>query len=205
MVKRLGVVLCAWLFVSSVAVAAPNRTGEWDLGMRFSGMEPRGKNLSGAAYPGLLADYGYNEWLAFGVEAGWGGVDLELAVTNDAEVTEAGTMNLVPIIASAYARANDIHPYFEPYAVLGFGATIVSIHKESGFAAGVNAETAFTTKIGFGWDWHLERYREWILNFEAAFYVVDSEVESRASDGTIISAEELDFWLYGVSFKYHFD
>jgi len=205
MFKRMGFVALVVLLNTSQAYSAPVRTHQWEGMLNISGIGPQDDALSGAAYVGVAANYGLTDYLALGVQVGWAQVDVDLAVAQGANPAKAARINYVPIYLNIMARTPDLHKFFVPYGMIGVGAAIIAIDKESGFSSSVNADSAAAFKIGGGFDYFLDWYPEWAINFDFSYHMIPKDVESVSSSGPVVDDANLDFWLFGVNIKYVFD
>ena len=68
MAKKIALFAFVLMFVGSLAYAAPDRTGKWDVGVDVSGAIPTDNDIDAGVQVSGSVDYGVSQWLALGFE-----------------------------------------------------------------------------------------------------------------------------------------
>lgn len=162
---------------------APDRVGQWDWGIGIAG----GLNDDGAddaLFVSTALAYGVTPYIGLGVEAGWQEADMD---------TDNGTVGAVPVLFDILVRVPTVHEALVPYGVLGLGAAGVYVEQDN--LDDVD-DTAFAWKLGGGLDYFINR--DWIFNFEFAFWNAGTELPGTSFD------DDFEWWTIGISLKYVF-
>ena len=180
------------LLISTIAFAAPDRTGKTDVGVNLSAGFMEDSNT--ALYWGGNMSYGINSWSAIGVSTGYQSFGSDLNV---------GDLRGVPVMFDMYLRGQMGDQPYVPYGVLGLGAIFWDF-KEEGLTAGstVDVDTSFGVKLGGGVDWFINDH--WAINFEATYTFADADTTVKNSSGSVTSTANADFWNIGGGLKYLF-
>ena len=206
--KKLVLFLFALLLISvSVADAAPDRTGHWNVGVNVAGGIPTDDGISAGVQVTGRADYGLNRWLALGFSGGWQGFELDSASGTGITVNGADLTGF-PLFADFIFRVPVGDMPYEPYVIAGLGTVIWDVSDTSAFSSTSSAdistevESSLAFKLGGGLDYFVNN--NWILNFEAAYVFNDSDVTFTSSGSSATTSVELDYWTVGGGVKHHF-
>lgn len=204
MKKKLALLVMIFLWPAS-ATAAPDRSGEWDAGIKIGGVLPSSTEGSNVAFIGGDIAYGINEWSAIGFSTGW--TDAKLRVQNGRDVeVNGGKYGMLPLFADLILRApTPVHyDYLSPYGVLGLG-TIVTHRLTTQDLANYNLTSSIDSglafKLGLGLDWFMNS--NWIFNMELSYIFSGVTVNIiNPSNNATIDSKDLDYLYLGVGLKY---
>lgn len=203
--------LVGFMAISTLAVAAPERTGRWDAGVSVAGAIPSDGDIDGTTQVGGSVAYGVTEWFAVGFSGGWQNHDIE-GTTNSGITVQGTEVTGVPLFGDLIFRVPTGDKPFTPYGVVGLGTVLWDIDDTTASAAGVpvsvitEVDTEFAVKLGGGIDWFLNDH--WIVNFDAAYVFNNPNAVVTATVlGTSASTSEnidLDYWTIGGGLKFVF-
>ena len=194
-------------FIPISLYAAPDHTGQWDMGIKVGGILPSNAGGGNTGFLGGEFAYGINEWAAAGLSTGW--TDAKLSVDNGRGAKiNGGKFGALPIFADLIFRVpTPIHyDYLSPYAVLGLG-TLITRNLTTQDLAGNNLashlEHSIAFKLGAGLDWFMNS--NWIMNFEMNYVFSGVKVDIiNNSTHAAVDSTDLDHFYIGVGAKYLF-
>lgn len=166
-----------------------SRAGRTDIGLNVSGTVADDSELDDGLFIGGNMSHGFNEWFALGAEVAW----------HDTS-TESDDLSAIPVLVDAIFRMAPLSDLpLVPYGVLGAGVIIFDYDRDDVSLSNLDddIDASFTVKAGGGVDWFLNEH--WIVNFEAAYYFTEEDVEL-----TNTTRGDLDFWTVGGGVKYVF-
>ena len=195
------------LFFCPNAHAAPDRSGQWDMGIKIGGVLPADTQGSNVTFLGGEAAYGINEWAAVGFSTGWTTAKLRVQNSKDTEIN-GGKYSMLPLFADLILRTpTPIHyDYLSPYGVLGLGTVVthrLTTQDLANFGLGSKVDASLAFKLGLGLDWFLNS--NWIFNMELSYIFsgVTVDILSNSNDAKVDS-KNLDYLYIGIGAKYLF-
>lgn len=197
-----GFYLC---LLSISAYAAPDRSGQWDTGIKIGGVLPSNTGDSNLAYFGGEIAYGINEWSAVGFSTGWTGAKLRTQNGRGVEVN-GGKYGMLPLFAELILRAPTPYRYdhLSPYGVMGLGTIVthrLSTQDLSNYALSSKVDSGLAVKFGVGLDWFLNS--SWIFNMELNYVLSGTTVDIiDVNNDAVIDSKDLDYLYIGVGLKY---
>ena len=205
--KKIIILFTGFLFFSLNTYAAPDRTGQWDMGIKIGGALPASTQGSNVTYLGGDFAYGINNWAAVGASTGW--TDAKLRTVNGRGVEiNGGKYGMLPLFLDIIYRAPTPahYDYLSPYGVLGIGTVVthkLSTQDLANYNLGSKVNSGLAFKLGLGLDWFLNT--NWIFNMELnyVFSGVTVDIVNTGTNATIDS-KDLDYLYIGVGSKYLF-
>lgn len=194
--------------VSSMALAAPERTGKTEVGVDLAAGISTDSEVNTATYFGGNVSWGLSEWLAIGASFGYQNFSSDDSTI--AGVTIFGSdLSAYPLFADILLRAPMGDNPLVPYGLLGLGVIFwdaSDTFTSSGLVAKTDVDASFGIKVGGGVDWFLNDH--WILNFNGSYVFSDSDAKTTVTGSGISSSlterVDLDYWTIGGGLKYQF-
>ena len=204
--KKGSVLIAIFIFLTSAAVAVPERAGKSDFGINVSAFLPGDGDIDNAAAVGGNISYSFNNHLAWGISSSWAQADFDAHTAAGAKVS-GSKVKPIPIFFDLILRPWTGDQPVAPYATMGLGAVIANVEgtgvlNDNNLQAQSNSDFAF--RMGGGLEWFVTENWSYYLEGTYVFTGAGVDIVSSATNQKI-ETQGLDGWYLGGGVKYLFD